>query len=146
MDPFDQGDEGMLNVRAGTPADAERLSRYDRHIPENELARVLSQGRVLMAYSGERFIGWLRYGLFWDEIPMMNLLLILEGERGKGYGRALVAQWERRMAAEGHRRVMTSTQADEAAQHFYRKLGYRDAGVLLLPEQAAELLMMKDLV
>jgi len=140
-----RGGVNVLNIRVGTPADAERLLAYERHIRESELVRALSQGRVLLAFHGERFVGWLRYGLFWDEIPMMNLLFVLEGERGKGYGRALTAEWERRMAAGGFRRVMTSTQADEEAQRFYRKLGYRDAGVLLLPEQAAELLMIRDL-
>ena len=43
--------------------------------------------------------------------------------------------------------IMTSTQVDEQAQHFYRKLGYRDRGSLFLDhtplEQAQELLMVK---
>ena len=47
------------------------------------------------------------------------------------------------MAARGHRLVMASTRADERAQGFYRRLGYRDAGCLLLREagyaQPAEL-------
>lgn len=42
---------------------------------------------------------------------------------------------------------MTSTQVDETAQHFYRKLGYRDAGGLLLDvpgyEQPMELFLIK---
>ena len=36
------------------------------------------------------------------------------------------------MRAQGFHAVMTSTRADETAQHFYRKLGYRDCGGLLL--------------
>ena len=56
-----------------------------------------------------------------------------------------MTDWETRMRADGRTRVMTSTQADETAQHFYRKLAYRDAGVLLWPEQASELLFVKTL-
>ena len=40
---------------------------------------------------------------------------------------------------------MTSTQADEAAQHFYRHLGYADIGGFLLPGEAYELLLYKAL-
>ena len=42
---------------------------------------------------------------------------------------------------------MTSTQADEQAQHFYRKPGYVDRGFLVLDgtpfEQAQEIFMIK---
>jgi hypothetical protein len=41
--------------------------------------------------------------------------------------------------------VLTSTQSDEDAQHFYRRLGYRDCGVLILPGEAGELMLLKEL-
>lgn len=135
----------MLNIRLADEKDAEWLLQWDRHIAAGELANLLPLGRVLLAEADRRFVGWLRYGLFWDEIPFMNMLFFLEAERGKGFGHALVSDWENRMRAEGYQRVMTSTQVDESAQHFYRKLGYRDTGALLLPEQAAELLLIKTL-
>ena len=60
-----------------------------------------------------------------------------------------MALWEERLRAEGFRAAMTSTQADEEAQHFYRKLGYRDTGSLILTlpglEQPTELILIKDL-
>ena len=37
-----------------------------------------------------RNLGWLRWNLFWDEIPFMNMLYVLEHSRGVGLGRALV--------------------------------------------------------
>ena len=79
------------------------LLRYDWHIGGQEYSRIIPLGRVLLAYDGERFVGWLRYGLFWDEMPFMNMLYFLEEERGKGFGRALVSDWENRMRAEGYR-------------------------------------------
>ena len=36
--------------------------------------------------------------------------------------------WEKAMKEQGYGMVMTSTQVDETAQHFYRKLGYKDSG------------------
>ena len=60
-----------------------------------------------------------------------------------------MTRWEREMAALGHDMVMTSTQSDETAQHFYRKLGYRDSGGFTtdIPghEQPLELIFIKGL-
>ena len=44
---------------------------------------------VLVMLDGDNFAGWLRWGLFWDEHPFMNLLYLLEPYRGKG----LAASW-----------------------------------------------------
>ena len=45
--------------------------------------------------------------------------------------------------------ALTSTQSDESAQHFYRKLGYKDCGCLVINEgplaQPAELFLSKVL-
>jgi hypothetical protein len=40
---------------------------------------------------------------------------------------------------------MTSTLANEGAQHFYRKLGYRDSGCLILEDEPLEILLTKNL-
>ncbi len=44
---------------------------------------------------------------------------------------------------------MTSTQTDESAQHFYRKLGYQDAGCLVLDipgyKQPMEMFLVKKI-
>ena len=57
--------------------------------------------------------------------------------------------WEEDMRALGYRAVMTSTQVNEDAQHFYRKLGYVDTGCLILNipgyEQPMEMFMIKSL-
>lgn len=66
--------------------------------------------------------------MFWDEIPFMNMLYFLEEYRGKGYGTQMVKFLENEMIKLGYDKVMTSSQANEFAQHFYRKLGYQDAG------------------
>ena len=36
--------------------------------------------------------------------------------------------WENDMKSQGYGMLLTSTQVDEEAQHFYRKLGYKDCG------------------
>ncbi len=134
-----------LTIRAATPRDIPMLLGYDRHVSVRELTHIVPMGRVLLAYSGEAFVGWLRYGLFWDELPFMNMLFVLEGQRGKGYGRQLALHWEQAMKREGYQTVVTSTQSNESAQHFYRKLGYREAGALKLSDDPIELVFQKPL-
>lgn len=53
------------------------------------------------------------------------------------------------MKAQGYGMVLTSTQVDETAQHFYRKNGYKDCGSLVMNipgyEQPMEMFLSKGL-
>ncbi|MBD5139581.1 MAG: GNAT family N-acetyltransferase [Ruminococcus sp.] len=109
------------------------------------MEKLVSDGFVLAAFSGDSFAGWLRYGLFWDGIPFMNMLFVLEEYRGNGIGTALVREWERLAAENGYDTVMTSTQANEASQHFYRKMEYRDLGGFTPFGEEFEIIMGKRL-
>ena len=90
-------------------------------------------------------IGILRYNLFWDNIPFCTLLYISDKYQRQGYGKKLMEYWENEMEAKGYSFVLTSTQANEEAQHFYRKLGYRDCGSLIMKEEPTELFLIKEL-
>jgi GNAT superfamily N-acetyltransferase len=137
----------MPDVRLAGPGDLEHLIARDRHVSPDELVAVVGRGRVLLLvdHVAPEPLGWLRWGLFWDAVPFMNLLHVLETHRGRGYGRLLVEAWESRCREAGHDLVLTSTVSDERAQHFYRHLGYRDSGALELPGEAPELLFRKPL-
>lgn len=74
----------------------------------------------------------LRYNLFWDNTPFCTMLFINGKYQHKGYGRMLITNWENDMEQCGYSMVMTSTQVDKDAQHFYRKMGYYDAGGLFI--------------
>lgn len=134
-----------MNISFAGMGDYGFLLEYDRHIRPEELRALLKQRRVLLLRRGEERIGWLRWSLFWDNTPFMNLLYVLEGYRGQGCGRALVSRWEEQMRAEGYATVLTSSQSDEQAQHFYRKLGYADCGSLLLPGEPLEIIFRRDI-
>lgn len=134
-----------MQIRWAEEKDLAILRTYDQHIRADELEKRVRQGAVLIVEEQGRFVGWLRYHLFWDNTPFMNLLYLLEPERGKGTGRALVAFWEEQMKKQGYHAVMTSSQADEYAQHFYQHLGYHAIGGFLLPGEAYELIFWKSL-
>jgi len=132
-------------IRYADERDFDRLSEYDQHIEGSELKKSIHAKRVLIMLSGDDLIGWLRFNLFWDSIPFMNMLYFLEGCRGKGYGKQLVDFWEREMLNNQYKIVMTSTRSDERAQFFYRKIGYMDCGSLLFPKEPLEIILLKSL-
>ncbi len=134
-----------MNIRTASPDDTPVLQQHDRHISPGELETSVRLGRVYVAEEHGEFAGWLRYNLFWDNTPFMNLLYVLDSHRGKGYGRLLVEYWEDRMRRAGYGTVMTSTQSNECAQHFYERLGYGAVGGFLPPGECYELILTKRL-
>lgn len=135
-----------MEIRYAEAGDLEMIAEYDTHIAKAEMENAIARKRIILLFIDGKYEGWLRFNLFWDNIPFMNLLFIIsEDQRGKGYGRKLVAFWEHEMAEQGYKFVMTSTQLDEEAQFFCRKLGYTDRGSLILPDEPLEIIFYKNL-
>ncbi|HIU40547.1 MAG TPA: GNAT family N-acetyltransferase [Candidatus Aphodocola excrementigallinarum] len=132
-------------IRYANENDIEIISKYDKHISKEELVNIIKLKRVIVMYEGDKFVGWLRYNLFWDNTPFMNMLYLLDNERGKGNGSRLVIFWENEMKQKNYEFVLTSTQSNEEAQFFYRKIGYVDSGALLLPNEPLEIIFYKKL-
>ena len=134
-----------MTMRTAILSDLEMIASHDHHISRDELTRLIILGRVTVLEVEGQFAGWLRWNLFWDNIPFLNMLYLLESYRGKSYGRELMAHWEAQMAGLGYDRVMTSTASDEYAQHFYVKLGYTAIGGFTPFGDAYELIFCKTL-
>ena len=132
-------------IRAAVESDRDIILRYDRHISKDELEYSIKRDRVILVEDNNTFVGWLRYNLFWDNTPFMNMLCIVNEFQGKGFGKALTLFWESKMKALGYKLLMTSTLSNEEAQHFYRKLDYNDAGALILPNEPLEIIFTKNL-
>ncbi len=134
-----------MNIDWACEEDASWLCLHDCHIsPEVLRQRIACRGVLIARENGEN-IGWLRYNLFWDHTPFMNLLYVLEEARGRECGTRLVMRWEAEMKALGYGYVLISTASDETAQHFYRKLGYHDIGGFFYRDDPYELLLAKEL-
>ena len=119
----------------------------DRHLSEAGFEEKVKNKQGYVLWNEGKIVGVLRYNLFWDNTPFCTLLFIDEKFRGQGLGRLLMDRWESDMKSQDYGMVMTSTQVDEEAQHFYRKLGYKDCGgfVVDVPgyEQPMEMIMIK---
>lgn len=139
-----------MTIELAQNKDKQKIARLDTHIPYPRLDECIRKGQIYVLkddsvkYGGENHrlkapvVGVLRYGLFWQTIPLLELLYIDEAYRSRGFGRAMMKKWENEMAAQGYEYVMTSTQADEGAWQFYERLAYRRVGGFFPPEQKAE--------
>ena len=134
-----------MEIRAATPRDIPLIIAYDRWILKETLAAKIESGQVYVVFVGQSFAGWMRYGLFWDSIPFLNMIHLLPDFRNQGTGRAMMCFWEEEMRRMGYRAAMTSTSQAEQAQHFYCKLGYRAVGSFVPENEPLELLFSKQL-
>lgn len=134
-----------LVIDYANTGDVPFLAGNDRHVSQDLMDQKVGRREVLIARLDEAAVGFLRFNYFWDIIPIMNLLFVLAPYRRRGIGRNMVTFWEGQMNRCGHRRVLTSTQSNEQAQHFYRKLGYADIGGFVLPGEPLEIILYKSL-
>lgn len=135
----------MLIIRPLQEKDRKFWFHLDKHLPQSEFGRKVRDKMGYVLLSDNHPLGLLRYNLFWDHLPFCTMLIIDPEHQNRGLGKMLMQYWENEMKTLGHQTLLVSTQADETAQHFYRKLGYQDCGGLLIKEQATELFLSKTL-
>jgi len=140
----------MLIFKIASQRDFEIIAKRDKHISREILKDKIDRVEVYVTHEDEKFAGWIRYGLFWDNTPFMNMLHLLPEHRGKGIGRKFVQYWEQEMKVKGYKKVLTSTQQNEHAQHFYLALGYIAIGGFIqtsgaLAEDSFEIMLAKEL-
>ncbi len=122
----------MREIRYVNDSDKKFWYSLDKHLPEEEFEEKIRRNMGYVILNNGIPFGLLRYNLFWDSLPFCTMLFIDWHMQKKGYGKELLLHWENDMRIKGYGMVLASTQADEYAQHFYRKYGYKDAGSLLI--------------
>ena len=121
------------------------LIEKDKHVSENVIKNKIENKEILVVKKNNQTIGWLRYNLFWDNIPFMNMVYFLAEYRKIGLGTKLVKYWEEEMKQKGYENVLTSTQSNEDAQHFYREIGYKEIGGFKYFDDPYEIIFQKIL-
>ena len=123
--------------------------RIDRHTDDVGFQNRVYTKTGYVMWEDKCPIGILHYCVLWDNLPFLNYIFVSDEHRKKGYAREAMTQWEEEMKQRGYKMLLLSTQVDESAQCFYRKLGYVDCGGLLLNgtpfEQPMEMFMRKIL-
>lgn len=117
-----------MDIRYATLDDMDLLLSHDKHISREILERRILDKRVYIMTKSGTFMGWLRYNMFWDNTPFLNMLYILEEYRENGFGKMALDTWATHMKNLGHDTIMASTLSNERAVPFYLKNGYKIVG------------------
>lgn len=139
----------MVHIKYAEDYDKDFWFTLDHNMVETEFYHKVKEKQAYIIMEDEVRVGVLRYNYMWDIFPFLNLIFIDWSYHKMGYGRELMEFWENEMKQKGKDVLMTSTQVNEEAQHFYRKLGFKDCGCMVLDipgyEQPLEMFMIKSL-
>jgi N-acetylglutamate synthase-like GNAT family acetyltransferase len=121
--------------------------RHADYIQNQEtLEEKIRKREILVCDDNGQITGILRYMWFWDYIPFINFIWVEEGFREEGRARGMITKLEDETKGQNYKTIMTSTQSDENAQQFFRKVGFQDAGGFSIAGQKAlELILIKYL-
>jgi len=137
----------MVDIRYAQKTDMDKWKEIDGRISMEELENQINLKRAWLILYENEIVGALRYNLFWDTIPFLTMIHLSKEYRDRGIGSKAMKIWESEMKKLHYKMIMTSTQIDEEAQHFYRKLGYVERGSLFLDgtpfNQAQEVILIK---
>jgi len=135
-----------MEINYASIEDLEYLIQSDSHISSSVIERKIQDKLIIIIKLEEVCIWFIRFWFFWDEIPIMNMLKVNKWMRWKWLWRKIVEFWENEMKQRWHEWILTSTQENEEAQYFYRKIWYKDIGQFKLPnDDSNEILLYKNL-
>lgn len=84
----------MITTRIVMQSDKIYLNEHYRHISAKMFEHKFTAKDYMVIADNKKLFGWLRWGYFWDNTPMMNMLYIEIDYRSQGYGKQLVIAWE----------------------------------------------------
>lgn len=129
--------------------DKEFVMSIDKHVNDTGYDKRVYTKTGYVMWRKDVPIGLMHYSILWDNLPFLNLIFVNQSYRNKGFASQALAFWEHDMKQQGYKMTLISTQADEEAQHLYRKLGYIDCGGLVFQntpfDQPMELFFRKVL-
>ena len=131
------------HIRIATKEDLDQVKINELAIGAGVIENKIELGEVIVADDGGKITGILRFSWFWDFLPFINYIWVEEGFRHKHRASRMIRKLEEITVGKNHQTIMTSTQADDSAQNFYRKVGFEDAGGFTMHRQAFELIMIK---
>lgn len=118
-------------VRFAAGPDLDWCADIDNGLSRSILARKIDSREILLAeVEGERR-GTLRLEYLWSVVPYIALIRVQPDYRRRGVGRALLTFLEARLLDDGHRMLLSSSQADEPEpQAWHRHMGFVECGIL----------------
>ena len=112
-------------IRMARESDFRFLRGFSGDPPDEQLAKQIQDGRLRIVESEAGQLGFIKFYVLWEILPFMEVIIIREELRRRGFGRQAVRAWDGELLAGGFRS------------------GYRDCGSLELPGRPIELFMYR---
>ncbi len=90
-----------MDIRYGQASDFGWLQEHDKHANPEWISRCLHHGEYILAADEQDRKGFLRFSMFWGNIPYMDLIWVLKNFRQHGVGSGLFSFWEKEMKKRG---------------------------------------------
>ena len=88
-----------MEIRLADSKDKQKIIKYDNHIHHNKVGECIWNQHVYVLCDEKKIVGVLRYSLFWQSIPFLDLIYIDEDYRGtqsaSGASRLARSSWYR---------------------------------------------------
>ena len=84
----------MFDIRYANETDRSFWFTLDEHISESEFLLKVRDKRGYIILDDETPIGIMRYNLFWDIIPCLTFIYIVDDFQKKGLGKRAMQYWE----------------------------------------------------
>ena len=91
----------MTSIQPALPEDWGAWRELDRHVCRAGFLAAVRRSMAWWVLEEGQPVGVLRYQLFWEQIPFLNLLFLKASARRQGHGRAAMALWEAEMSRAG---------------------------------------------
>lgn len=100
-------------------------------MPAEVIKRKVEQREIIVAERAGRLVGYLRFEYLWSVVPYVALIWVVEDQRQRGIGRAMLRYLENVLRQQGHTALYSSSQANEPEpQAWHRHVGFKECGFI----------------
>ncbi len=100
-------------------------------MPAEVIKRKVEQREIIVAERAGRLVGYLRFEYLWSVVPYIALIWVVEDQRQRGIGRAMLRYLENVLRQQGHTALYSSSQANEPEpQAWHRHVGFKECGFI----------------
>ena len=111
--------------------DAEEAYKKGELFVEEEAGEIVAAGRINREQGGVYAQASWEYDAPADQVLVLHTLAVSPKAAGRGYGAAFVRFYERQALERGCAYLRMDTgEVNQAARSLYKKLGYREAGIV----------------
>ena len=138
-------DFSKVIVRKVSWQDEKEWKEIDDNTTYSDFKKISDEQSGYVVLANSKVVGILKFSRF-QGMSFCDLIKIKEEFRGIGLGSKLVSGLEQDLKENNEYFVLTSTQSNEQAQHFWRKQGYVDIGGFTNTDGTFELMLRKTLI